>query len=325
MKLNAKGAAAAFLGLLLICLTSRVALAVPDTVSIRVADVTTNSFALVWMTDVPADPAMEVYSDAGMTTPVTEGITVSPMPDAPPSVVSAATAKGIMKIRVSGLSAGTRYYARSVTRDPLSPDSIGYSALQEVTTSKGIKPYVTAQDGSLQGIVNDLATMKVYIRPDDLSTATGLGTMLILETSNSAYPLSAFVGNGIEATEGTIDLNNLFGADRITQAITGGEITQLRFYRGGALTTLLHYRRIASNSGQGLSAEPVKGFFADINLDGTVDDADFEAFRSQYRTVPNDPAYNPDFKFVQTPSGKIDAQDFTRFSREYGRTGVMAQ
>lgn len=325
MRLNTNAAASALLGLLLFCSTSGVALAVPDTVSIRVTDVTTNSFALVWMTDVPAEPAVEVYSDAGMTTKVTDGVTVSPMPDAPPAVVSAATANGIMKIRVSGLSAGTHYYARSVTRDPLNPDSVGYSALQEVTTSKGIKPYVTAQDGSLQGVVNDLATTKVYIRPDDQSAATGLGTMLLLETSSSAYPLSAFVGSGIAAPEGTIDLNNLFGADQITQAITGEEITQLRFYRGGALTTLLHYRRIASNSGQGLSAEPVKGFFADINLDGSVDDADFEAFRNQYWTVPNDPAYNPDFKFVQTPSGKIDAQDFTRFSREYGRTGVTAQ
>lgn len=325
MRLNTKGVATALLGLLLFCSASGVALAVPDTVSIRVTDVTTNSFALVWMTDVPAEPSVEVYSDAGMTTPVSDGITVTSMPDATPAVVAAATSNGIMKIRVFGLRAGTHYYARSVTRDPLSPDSVGYSALQEVTTATEVRPYISAQDGSLQGVSNDMTIMKVYTRPGDQNLVKGLGTLLLLETSNSAWPLSAFVGSGIAAPEGTIDLNNLFGADRITKAISGGEITQLRIYRGGALSTLLHYRRIASNSGQGLAAEPVKGYFADINLDGKVDDADFEAFRSQYKTVPDDPAYNPDFKFVQTPSGKVDAQDFTRFSREYGRTDVPAQ
>lgn len=325
MRLNTKGAATAFLGLLLFCSTYGEALAVPDTVSVRVTDVTTNSFALVWMTDVPAEPAVEVYSDAGMTTPVTDDVTVSPMPDAPPAVVSAATANGIMKIRVTGLADGTLYYARSVTRDSANPGSVGYSPLLEVTTATEVRPYTAAQDGSLQGVSNDMATMKVYIRPGDQNAVPGLGNLLLLETSASVYPLSTFVGSGVATPEGVIDLNNLFGADRLTRAVTGGEITQLRFYRGGALSTLLHYRRIASNSGKGLASEPVKGFFADSNLDGNVNDADFEAFRSQYRTVPDDPAYNPDFKFVQTPSGKVDAQDFTRFSREYGRTGVPAQ
>ncbi len=52
------------------------ALAVPDTVSARVTDVTTSTFSMVWMTDVAADPGIEVYADAAMTTPVTDGITV---------------------------------------------------------------------------------------------------------------------------------------------------------------------------------------------------------------------------------------------------------
>lgn len=325
MSLKTKDVTALFLGLLLLCSSSGVALAVPDTVSLRVADVTTSTFALVWMTDVPAEPAVEVYADAGMTTPVTDGITVTAMPDASSSVAAAATANGIMKVRVSGLTAGTRYYARSVTRDPAQTDSIGYSALQEITTENVVKPYVTAQDGSLQGVANDMATMKVYIRPADQSAVPCLGSLLLVDVANSAWPLSTFVGDGVSSPEGVIDLNNLFGTDRITKAVAGGEISQIRFYRGGALSTLLHYRRIASNSGLGVAAEPVKGFFADINLDGKVDDADFEAFRNQYRTAPDDVKFNPDYKFVQTPSGKIDAQDFTRFSREFGRTDVPQQ
>ncbi len=312
-------------GLLLFCSIPGVALAVPDTISLRVTDVTTCTFALVWMTDVPAVPAVEVYADAGMTTPVTDGITETAMPDVAPAVAAAATANGIMKVRVSGLVAGTRYYTRSVTRDPAHTDSVGYSALQEITTATQVKPYATAQDGSLLGVVNDMTTMKMYIRPADQSAVPGLGSLLLVDVANSAWPLSAFVGDGVAAPEGVIDLNNLFGADRISKAVSGGEVSQIRFYRGGAFSTLLHYRRIASRSGTGQSAEPVKGFFADINLDGTVDDTDFEAFKNQYRTAPDDAVYNPDFKFVQTTNGNVGAQDFTRFSREYGRTDVPVQ
>jgi hypothetical protein len=303
----------------------RTAMAVPDTISARVTDVTPTSISMVWMTDIPADPTVEVYSDAGMTTPVIEGVTIIPMPDATQETIVAAKAGGVMKVRVTGLVNGTRYYVRSVTRNSLDPASRGYSALHEVTTADEVRPYVRAQDGSLAGYSNDLATMKMYVRPSDQGIGPGLGSLLLLETAASAYPLSAFVGNGITMPEGLIDLNNLFGSDRTSMLINGGEITQLRFYRGGALSTLLHYRRIASNSGVGASMDPIKGFFADINLDGKVDDADFDAFRSQYGAAPDDPSCNPDYKFVQSPSGKVDAQDFTRFAREYGRSDVPIQ
>lgn len=310
---------AALLLLIPLCQSAR---AVPDTVSARVTDVTTSSFSIVWMTDVAADPGVELYSDAAMTVPLAEGVTVTPMPDASPEAAAAAKAKGIMKVRISGLAAATRYYARSVTRDPANPDSVGYSGLMEVTTASLVKPYTAAQDGSLQGFANDLATMRVYLRPNDHQAVPGLGDLLVLEIPAAFYPLSAFVGSGTSAPEGVIDLNNLFGPDLSSLWAQGGEGALVRIYRGGALTTLLHYRRLPLNSGVVAASEPVRGFFADINLDGRVDDADFEEFRKQYRTSPDDGAYNPDYKFVQSPSGRIDAQDFARFAREYGRTDV---
>lgn len=308
---------------LLLIPLSQSALAVPDTVSARVTDVTTSSFSIVWMTDTAADPGMEIYSDAAMTMPLTDGIVITPMPDAPQDVIAAARAKGIMKVRVSGLNASTRYYARTVTRNPADPGSIGYSALLNVTTAAQVAPFATAQDNTLQGFANDLAAMKVYIRPNDTQAAPGLGDLLLLETAAAAWPLSAFIGAGGSAPEGVIDLNNLFDPQLTTTLwAKGGERTQLRFYRGGTLATLLHYRRLAPNSGLITVAEPVKGFSADINLDGTVDDADFAELRKQYRTSPGDVTYNPDYKFIPSPSGKIDAQDFAGFAKEYGKTNV---
>jgi hypothetical protein len=299
------------------------ALAVPDTVSARVTDVTTSSFSIVWMTDVPADAGVEIYTDANMSAPLTEGVVVTPMPDASQEVAAAAKVKGIMQVRVSGLTPNTRYYARSVTRDPANPDSIGYSATLEIRTAKLVAPFTLAQDGSLQGFANDLATMKVYLQPNDQQAVPGLGDLLVLETRTAGYPLSAFVGAGSIAPEGVIDLNNLFGPDFSSLWVKGGETTQISFYRGGTLATLLHFRRLPINSGMQAASEPAKGFYADINLDGKIDDADFQEFKQQYRTAPNDGNYNPDYKFVQNLSGKIDAQDFASFAKQYGRTGVQ--
>lgn len=297
-------------------------MAVPETVSVRVTDVTTSSFSMVWMTDVPATPSIEMYSDAAMSNRLSDTSVVIPMPDVPKEVAAAARTKGIMKVRVAGLAPHTPYYVRTVTVDPANPGSIGYSALQQVTTAAAVVPYKPAADGSLRGFANDLVSMKVYIRPSESDAMPGKGDLVLLETPASPYPVSAFIGAGITAPEGVFDLNNLFGGDMISLALSGGEKVLLIIYRGGSLSTLSHYRRLPVNSDSVSVKEPVKGFFADVNLDGRVDELDFAEFRKQYRTKPTDTAYNPDYNFVDDHEGVVNAQDFARFAREYGRTGV---
>src|SRR6266508_3757732 len=46
--------------------------AVPETVSTRVTDVTPSSFSVVWMTNVPAEPDVEVYADQTMSMRMTD-------------------------------------------------------------------------------------------------------------------------------------------------------------------------------------------------------------------------------------------------------------
>lgn len=311
----------------LICLAwARLAFAVPETVSLRVTDVTASSFSIVWMTDVPAVPTVEVYGDVSMVNRLTESVTLVPMPDAPPDVAAAARGRGIMKVLVAGLAPNTAYYVRSVTVDPLQPSSIATSALQQVTTAAAVVPYTRTTDGVLQGFANDLVSMRVYLRPSEENGALGLGSLLLLETPDSPYPVTAYVGAGTAAPEGILDLNNLFGKDMTSRMLAGGEKTTLSVYRGGVLSTLTHYRRIPTNSTMISVGEPVKGAFADINLDGRVDEQDFAEFRKQFRTEPNGLTYNPDYNFVedsQNPDGLINAQDFARFAREYGRTNVQ--
>ncbi len=308
--------------------------AVPETVSLRITDVTTSSFSVVWMTDVPAEPTVEVYADTGMATRLDDTLVVTPMPDLSPQVADAARHKGIMKVRVSGVTPNSSYYVRTVSRDPADPLSVGYSPLQEVKTAAAVRPYQTATDGTLTAFANDLVAFTTYIRPADSDPLPGTGDLLLLELDGSVSPVSAFVGTGTISSEGVIDLNNLLGVDTVSLKVVGGERVLVRVYRGESLTTLAtlglrlplpmlqHYRRLPVSSGMTTVLAPIQGFFADINLDGKIDVTDFIEFKKQYRTVPDDANYNPDYEFIVTPGGRIDAQDFARFAREFGRTDV---
>ena len=157
------------LGLLFTLILRGNALAVPETMSVRVTDVTPTSFAVVWMTDVAAVPEVEIYLDAAMQEQLSEEVLLTPMADASAQVAAAAQQKGIMKIRATGLAPSTTYYARTVSKDPDAPASIGYSSLLEVTTAGIVKSYRQASGGGLLPLTNELMSFKVYIRPGDAS------------------------------------------------------------------------------------------------------------------------------------------------------------
>ncbi len=304
------------------CILTSPVYAVPETTAVRITDVTTSSFSVVWMTDVAANPSVEVYADSSMQQRVTEGVTITVMPAGSGKAAQAAQAKGIMKVRVSGVQPATSYYVRTVTQDPANPDSVAYSALQQVTTASVVTLYGIVNSAQ-QGVANDLMAFSVYIRPIDMTTEPGLGDLIILEDQGSSYPVSAFVGDGTLSPEGILDLNNLFREDGTSLNIISNEVITLRIYRAGNLSTLTHYRRTPQNTNLVSVVSPLGGFFADINLDGKVDDQDFQLFKAQYRTAPNDGTYNPDYNFVDDADGKVDVREFGKFSKEYGRTDVQ--
>jgi hypothetical protein len=245
------------------------------------------------------------------------------MPAGSSKAAQAAQVKGIMKVRVSGVHPATTYYVRTITKDPANPDSVSNSPLKDVTTATGVALYRTA-GGTTQGMANDLVAFPVYVRPTEQTDAEPrLGDLVIFEDTGASNPISAFVGDGAMSPEGILDMNNLFGGDGSSLTIAGGETISLRIYRAGNLSTLTHYRRTPQNSATVSVVGLTKGFFADINLDGKVDDQDFAAFKTQYRTMPNDGTYNPDFNFVDDPDGKVDVREFGKFSKEYGRTNVQ--
>jgi hypothetical protein len=309
------------MGAILFCTAT--AWAVPETVSVRITDVTPSSFSVVWLTNVPAQPTVQVFSDASGNDDISTEVGIQPMPDMIDSVAAAAKMKGVMKVRVSGLTANTVYAVRTVSVDPSQTESIGYSALQTVTTAERVDAHRTTADGTLEPRNNDLLTFSIYIRPGHLPQS---GELILLESDTGSYPVSAFVGQDIAAPEGLIDLNNLFDFDGISLDVIADENATLRIYRGGTLSTLLHYRTFAENSSLVNVTQPVRGFFEDVNLDGRIDAADFALFKEQYRQVADGSLFNPDFNFITVEQGVItnedviDARDFASFATQYGRT-----
>jgi hypothetical protein len=304
------------------------ALAVPETVSLRVTDVTPRSFSLVWMSNVAAEPDLEVYADAGMATELTDGLKIEVLPDLTATVGDAARSKHIYQVRVSGLQAGHEYHVRSLTRDAGDSSSIGYSALQSVTTAAQVVPYRREADGTLGAVSNDLLSFKVYVRPaQNGEVFAGVGDLLLLETAQASSPISAFAGQGITDGEGVLDLNNLFDLSGLSFDTLGNEPVTLRVYRGDTLSVLYHLRKLPVDSGRLAVSEPLRGFNrADLNLDGQVDMADFSVFKEQYRLAANDAAFNPDFNFVAlspdeiTAADAVDLRDFGWFAGQHGKT-----
>lgn len=300
--------------------------AVPETVSLRVTDVTPGSLCLVWMTDVASHPSAEIYADSSMSENITDQFRIEAMPDVAALIAEAAREKGIMKVRISGLTASQEYYVRSVTVDPATPSSIGYSALQKVITADSVITERTQEDGRLQHAGNDLLSSRIYLRPSDGNDLPG--ALLVLETESAQYPLSVFSGSGVEGPEGLFDLNNLFNPQGLSLDLLGGETARLYIYRGLTMSTLLHYRQFSQDEGTGIVTAPVKGFFADFNLDGVVDEFDFEMFKEHYRCVADDVDFNPDMNLVPvqedmvTEDDEIDARDFARFATEYGNDSL---
>ncbi len=300
-------------------------LALPDVFAVKAVNVTTDSMCVAWLTDTPSEPGLEVYSDGGMANEITSQLEIEPFAGVSSGIAQAAMSKGVMMARVRGLEPDTAYYVRAVTADASDLDSRSFSTLMEVTTETEAASYVKAADGEPRMIVNDLVAFPVYVLPGTSGEDLGPGSLILLVTPGARYPISAFVGEGVLSPEGVVDLNNLFGPGGINIPVEGMERAQIDVYRGGSMLNLEHYRWIGESSGQTEVNDALRGFFADFDLDGKIDSADFEMFKKYYRTAKSDAAYNPDYDYVDDPEGVVDVREFSSFAEQYGRDGVPAQ
>ncbi len=206
---------------------------VPEVSHVMVTDVTTVSFSVIWAASEASTADLEVYEDVDGTIPVTGAVITShPVSCGDPTIKTAAEDNGVMKVRVTGLSADTTYYFQTVTTSK-SPPGITYepasapftSVTTEIATTRSIN-----SNGDEVPFSNDIIIESCYLE-DGITPADG--TLLLATIEGANYPLTAFVGDGVDAPYALIDLNNAF--DRETHEnldLSQGKNLTLLNFRG---------------------------------------------------------------------------------------------
>jgi hypothetical protein len=125
-------------------------------------------------------------------------------------IQQAAKSNGVMKVKVTGLEPGTTYYFKTVTNSEATGDIAYYPNVEPyisvITEAATVR---TIHSGSnLIPFSNDVIIQPCYLA-DGITPAEG--SLLVATVSGANYPLTAFVGDGVDLPNALIDLNNLFG------------------------------------------------------------------------------------------------------------------
>jgi hypothetical protein len=179
------------------------------------ANVTTVSFTVVWWAGEAATGTVEVFVDPDGQLDVTPFVTFTNLAD------GNAAARGLIAIRVDGLTPATDFYVRTTT----SPTGGGGDTIEPATTPLlGIRTSsetrAVAQD--LSPIANDLLTLGLL---ESDATTPAMGGLVVAIVDGSVRPIASFVGDGIAAPLALLDLNNLYGSSTgVSLATAGGEV-----------------------------------------------------------------------------------------------------
>lgn len=282
-----------FLSLLFCTLTVQ---AVPAVLSdVLVTDVSDRSFSLVWTTDQPGQPGVEVYTDSGASNrlnnisisyyPVSTGnpaLTGQARDDSINSIVQAAQSLGIIKLRVSGLTPATSYFVKygfenAAQETTLCPDA----GIALCPSSAGMLSLQTAAEQSRINSTGNALFENDQLLLGDQQIQTG--ELLLIGVEYARYPTSVFAGDGMALPYVLFDMNNLYAqADQRSMQVRGrvdssmgnlGEALVVRRYRGQAgSTSQLEVLAAATGSGAIIAAEPATT--GDCNGDGFLNGYD---------------------------------------------------
>jgi len=187
--------------------------AAPDVRRVSITDVKTMSFSVVWETDQPSIPSLEVYDEDQ--NEITHSVTIINESGAR----SPAEDLGVMKITVSNLEVNTVYLCRTITT----------SKIDSTITTYPSPAYLTVRTQmSTELVDNDMIYIKI-LKQDGVSVARG--TLLLAKIEGSNYPVTGWQGNGIGDPYAYVDLNNLFDAtSHRNLELSGGEDIKLRVF-----------------------------------------------------------------------------------------------
>jgi hypothetical protein len=221
---------------------------------IMVTDVTSDGFSVVWQSSEPATCDLVLYDEHGH--PLDDIATVSESALYPP-----AEDIGVMKVRVPGLEPGTLYSFRTLTISKLDGLAVfaPYPGVIDVITEI---PTTTVN--------NDVFKQKIY----DEEGYAAEGTLLIASVQGGRYPVSGWVGQGMESPWAWVDLNEIYSAanEEKLQLLGGEELSLWSF--GGVLGNYVNVQRVPVPGGVEETALPElsylsrnEGFYLDLKSD----------------------------------------------------------
>jgi len=211
---------------------------------VQTTDVTPSCFAVIWKTSdsaapqigVAATPRITVFSDSGGTNDITSELEVTTVPlfgGDPESVddyhreegIEAlrdlAQNLGLMKIGVQGCLPLTTYYFRIYSQNGGPETSWPASGVASVTTT------------AANAFVSDSNQVLISLT-DDLGTLDSRGWLTTASSSDTIYPVSAFVEDGAGDNQAYLNLSNLFDADENNWTPTGLEVITLEMRTPGS-------------------------------------------------------------------------------------------
>jgi hypothetical protein len=283
---------------LLICFSLIPQTSQADVFDISIADVTTRSFSVVWVSDEPVLSAtLRVFADADGITDLTPSLTIDTVSAALPP----AHDRGIVKVSVAGLSAEQVIYVQTVTDtatgQAVSPATAPFLGAVTAFSTTRVQP-----GGAV--IASDLI-QHVVVNPLDGVTPTA-GTLVLLKIPGlGSSPLSAIAGeNGF--TDSVINLNNYRDDGGTNIAVPVDEIFSITEYRGLLCAgldkhKLVRFRRHPDQPGLAMITElktPPKCFFADTVCDDEVNVLDFQFILNSFSRTLGECGFNQDFDIV---------------------------
>lgn len=211
---------------------------VPEVSHVMVTDVTTRSFSVIWAASEPSTADLAVYEEQDGTV-VAAGAIVMPHPIecGDDTIKTAAEDNGVMKVRVTGLEPDTAYYFMTITASKSSPDTTydptAAPFTPVVTESLTVRTYESDED--ILPFSNDLIIERCYL---DDGVTDAEGTLLLATLEGGSYPITAFIGDGVDPPYAVIDLNNVFSRE----AHENLDLSQ------GENLTLINFRGLSGNS-----------------------------------------------------------------------------
>lgn len=173
---------------------------------IYIADVTPTSFTVIWVDEPGANGSIDIYSDVTGLLAVTDAVLQNQFTDSnSASLGTKARINGVLRVRVSHLSANTAYFFKVNSNSGILPVSGPLFSVKTRLNNAAVS--------------NESITLDVF-KPDGLTAARG--AILIARVAGSPYPISQMIGDTTADETAVVNLSNLF-LDGLNRELTGGE------------------------------------------------------------------------------------------------------